>query len=288
MKLAALLSATALLVGCATPAADPSTSGSRLQKIRDTRSITLAYRTDAGPFSFVDANQQMAGYSVDLCRRVVTGIEEQLGAGALKVNWVPVTVENRFDTIAKGQADLECGSSTVTLGRMKTVDFSSFIFVDGTGLLVKTSTPAHGLSDLAGKRIGVIGGTSNQRALDDALKARLISATVVPLTSREEGLAQVESGAIDAFASDRLLLLGLATKAQDARSLSLLADALSFEPYAIALPRGDWQLRLAVNSALAQIYRGGAITEIYQRWFGRIKGLGPLAETTFLFGSLPE
>ena len=288
MKLAALLSATALLVGCATPAADPSTSGSRLQKIRDTRSITLAYRTDAGPFSFVDANQQMAGYSVDLCRRVVTGIEEQLGAGALKVNWVPVTVENRFDTIAKGQADLECGSSTVTLGRMKTVDFSSFIFVDGTGLLVKSSTPAHGLSDLAGKRIGVIGGTSNQRALDDALKARLISATVVPLTSREEGLAQVESGAIDAFASDRLLLLGLATKAQDARSLSLLADALSFEPYAITLPRGDWQLRLAVNSALAQIYRGGAITEIYQRWFGRIKGLGPLAETTFLFGSLPE
>jgi len=288
MKLAALLSATALLVGCATPAADPSTSGSRLQKIRDSRSITLAYRTDAGPFSFVDANQQMAGYSVDLCRRVVTGIEEQLGAGALKVNWVPVTVENRFDAIAKGQADLECGSSTVTLGRMKTVDFSSFIFVDGTGLLVKSSTPAHGLSDLAGKRIGVIGGTSNQRALDDALKARLISATVVPLTSREEGLAQVESGAIDAFASDRLLLLGLATKAQDARSLSLLADALSFEPYAIALPRGDWQLRLAVNSALAQIYRGGAITEIYQRWFGRIKGLGPLAETTFLFGSLPE
>jgi ABC-type amino acid transport substrate-binding protein len=288
MKLAALLSATALLVGCATPAADPSTTGSRLQKIRDTHSITLAYRTDAAPFSFEDANQQRAGYSVDLCRRVVTAIEEQLGAGTLKVNWVPVTVENRFDAVAKGQADLECGSSTVTLGRMKTVDFSSFIFVDGTGLLVKSSTPANGLSDLAGKRIGVIAGTSNQRALDGALKARLLTATVVPLSSREEGLAQVESGAIDAFASDRLLLLGLADKARDARALSLLADALSFEPYAIALPRGDWQLRLAVNSALAQIYRSGAITEIYQRWFGRVKGLGPLAETTFLFGSLPE
>ena len=288
MKLAALLSATALLVGCATPAADPSTAASRLQKIRDARAITLAYRTDAEPFSYEDANKQMAGYSVDLCRRVVTAIEEQLGAGALQVNWVPVTVDNRFDAVAKGRADLECGSSTVTLGRMKTVDFSSFIFVDGTGLLVKTSTPAHGLSDLAGKRIGVIGGTSNERALNDALKARLLTATVVPLKSREEGLAQVESGTIDAFASDRLLLVGLADKAQDARALSLLADALSFEPYAIALPRGDWQLRLAVNSALAQIYRSGAITEIYQRWFGRIKGLGPLAETTFLFGSLPE
>ena len=72
MKLAALLSATALLVGCATPAADPSTAASRLQKIRDARAITLAYRTDAEPFSYEDANKQMAGYSVDLCRRVVT------------------------------------------------------------------------------------------------------------------------------------------------------------------------------------------------------------------------
>ena len=289
MKLAALLSATALLVGCATPAADPSTSGT--PPAEDPRHALdharLPHRRRRRSPSRTPTNRWRATAST--CAGAWSpAIEEQLGAGALKVNWVPVTVENRFDAIAKGQADLECGSSTATLGRMKTVDFSSFIFVDGTGLLVKSSTPAHGLSDLAGKRIGVIGGTSNQRALDEALKARLISATVVPLTSREEGLAQVESGAIDAFASDRLLLLGLANKAQDARSLSLLADALSFEPYAITLPRGDWQLRLAVNSALAQIYRGGAITEIYQRWFGRVKGLGPLAETTFLFGSLPE
>jgi ABC-type amino acid transport substrate-binding protein len=288
MKLAALMLATALLAGCATPATDTTAAGSRLQKIRDTKTISLAYRKDAAPFSFEDANGQKAGYSVDLCRRVVTAIEEQLGAGALQLNWVPVTVDNRFEAIAKGQADLECGSSTVTLGRMKQVDFSSFIFVDGTGLLVKTSSPARGIGDLAGKRIGVIGGTSNERALNEALKARLVNATVVPLKSREEGLEQVESGTLDAFASDRLLLLGLADKAQDARALSLLADALSFEPYAIALPRGDWQMRLAVNGALAQIYRSGAINEVYGRWFGRIKGPAAAAETTFLFGSLPE
>ena len=288
MKLAALLFATALLAGCATTATDTAAAGSRLQKIRDTETIRLAYRTDAAPFSFEDANGQKAGYSIDLCRRVVTAIEAQLGAGALKLDWVPVTVDNRFEAIAKGQADLECGSSTVTLGRMKQVDFSSFIFVDGTGLLVKTSTPARGINDLAGKRIGVIGGTSNARALDDALKARPIGATVVPVKTREEGLEQVESGALDAFASDRLLLIGLADKAQDARALSLLADALSFEPYAIALPRGDWQMRLAVNSALAQIYRSGAIGEIYGRWFGRLKGPAAAAETTFRFGALPE
>jgi ABC-type amino acid transport substrate-binding protein len=106
--------------------------------------------------------------------------------------------------------------------------------------------------------------------------------------SREDGMAQLDSGSIDAFASDRVLLIGLMSKAKDPKSLALLTDALSFEPYAIALPRGDWQLRLAVNSALAQIYRSGAIGEIFGRWFGALGRPGPMIETMFMFGALPE
>ncbi len=153
---------------------------------------------------------------------------------------------------------------------------------------MKSSLPAQGLSDLGGKKIGVIGGTSNEKALNDALKDRVINASVVRVKSREEGMAQLESGAIDAFASDRVLLLGLISHAKDPKSLALLADALSFEPYAIALPRGDWQLRLAVNTALSQIYRSGAIGEIFGRWFGALGRPGPLIEMMFLFGALPD
>ncbi len=160
----------------------------RLKKIRDTKSIAIAHRTDAAPFSFEDNKKQVTGYSVDLCRRVVGAIERQLGLSELKIKWVPVTVQNRFDAVAKGQADMECGSSTVTLSRMKTVDFSSFIFVDGTGLLVKATQAAASLGDFSGKKIGVIGGTSNERALNDALKRRVVNATVVPLKSSDEGL----------------------------------------------------------------------------------------------------
>jgi glutamate/aspartate transport system substrate-binding protein len=82
--------------------------------------------------------------------------------------------------------------------------------------------------------------------------------------------------------------VGLASKAKDPGSLALLTDALSFEPYAITLPRGDWQMRLAVNSALATIYRSGAVGEIFNRWFGAFGRPGPLIEATFLFGALPE
>lgn len=259
----------------------------RLKKIRDSRSIGIAYRTDAPPFSF-EVNNEITGYSIDLCRRVVAAIERQLGIDELKIRWVLVNGQTRFEAIATGQADMECGSSTVTLGRLKTVDFSSFTFIDGTGLIVKPSSPANALGDLGGKKIGVISGTSNERALNDALKNRVVNATVVRVKSREEGLEQLESGAIDAFASDRVLLIALAGKSKDPKGLVLLSDALSFEPYAIGLPRGDWQMRLAVNSALAQIYRSGLIREIFGRWFGALGAPGPVMETAFLFGALPE
>jgi glutamate/aspartate transport system substrate-binding protein len=279
---------TLLLLPAVSLAQSASALDGRLKKIRDTQSIGIAYRTDAIPFSFEDSNKQVSGYTIDLCRRVVGAIERQLGVSELKIRYVPVTVQNRFDVIAKGQADMECGSSTVTLGRMKIVDFSSFTFVDGTGLLVKASLAANGLSDLGAKKIGVIGGTTNERALAEALKNRVINATIVPLKSRDEGLEQLESGSIDAFASDRVLLMGLLSKSKDPKALALLGDALSFEPYAIALPRGDWQMRLAVNSALAQIYRSGAVGEIFRRWFGLLGRPGPAMEATYMFGALSE
>ena len=286
-RLSAALAALLLLPAVALAQGASAPLEGRLKKIKDAQSIGIAYRTDAAPFSFED-NKQAAGYTVDLCRRVVGALEQQLGVKELKIRWVPVTVQNRFETVARGQADLECGASTVTLGRMKEVDFSSFVFVDGTGLLVNASLAAKGLGDLGGKKIGVIAGSSNERALNEALKARVVNATVVPVKTRDDGLAQLEAGAIDAFASDRVLLIGLAGKAKDPKSLALLTDALSFEPYAIALPRGDWQMRLAVNTALAHIYRSGAVGEIFGRWFGALGRPGPLVEMTFLFGALPE
>ena len=286
-RLSAALAAFLILPAIAFAQGASAPLEGRLKKIKDAQSIGIAYRTDAAPFSF-EENKQAMGYSIDLCRRIVGALEQQLGAKELKIRWVPVTVQNRFETVAKGQADLECGASTVTLGRMKEVDFSSFTFVDGTGLLVKASLAAKGLGDLGGRKIGVIGGSSNEKALNEALKARVVNATVVPVKTRDDGLAQLEAGTIDAFASDRVLLIGLAGKAKDPKSLALLTDALSFEPYAIALPRGDWQMRLAVNTALAQLYRSGAVGEIFGRWFGALGRPGPLIEMTFLFGALPE
>jgi ABC-type amino acid transport substrate-binding protein len=262
----------------------------RLKRIAETRTINIAYRADAVPFSFInDKNQnQVDGFSIDLCKRVVNSIERQLKIQGLKVNWVPVTVQSRFEAVAKGQADMECGSSTMTLARMKEVDFSSVIFVETTGLLAKTATGLRSISDLSGRKVAVVGGTTNESAIHAQLKRRQLNATVLPFKSRDEALAALEEGKADAFASDRLLLVGAVTKAKDPRALSLLGDHLSMEPYAIVLPRGDAALRLAVNTGLAQVYAGEEIVEIFRRWFGALGRPSAILEAAYALGAIPE
>jgi len=260
----------------------------RLKKIQESKTIAIAYRTDALPFSFEDKDKKPSGYTVDLCKGVVGVIERQIGVAPLQVKWVPVTTQTRFSTIASGQADMECGASTVTLGRMKEVGFSTLTFVDGTGILVRSSTAANSLMELANKKIGVIAGTSNERALAEALKAKVVTATVVTVASREQGLEQLEAGTLDAFAGDRVLLVGLASRSKDQKSLALLADALSYEPYAIALPRGDWALKQSVDAALAQIFKSAALPELYARWFASLGRPSPALEFMYALGRLPE
>ena len=211
----------------------------RLKRIAETKTIAVGYRADAMPFSFTGDKNEPIGFSIDLCKRIVNSIERQLGIQGLKVNWVPVTLQSRFEAVAKGRADMECGSSTMTLTRMKEVDFSSVIFVETTGLLIKTASGLRSLSDMTGKKIAVVAGTTNERAINVQLKRRQMDATVLPFKSRDEAFAALEEDKADAFASDKLLLVGASAKAKDQRALTLLPDQLSMEPYGIVLPRGD-------------------------------------------------
>lgn len=260
----------------------------RLKRILDSKSISIAYRADAAPFSFIDDKKEPVGFAIDLCKAVVKSIERQNKVQGLAIKWVPVTIQTRFDAVAKGQADMECSSSTVTLSRLKQVDFSSYIFVESTGVVVRTVSGARSLSDLAGKKIAVVAGTTNERAVTTQLKRRGMTASVVPFKTRDEGFAAVEAGKVDAFASDKLLLVGASAKAKEPGMLVMLSDDLSFEPYGIALPRGDATFRLAVNTGLSEIYSSEEIIQIFVRWFGALGRPSPLIEAVYLFGAIPE
>lgn len=283
----ALAVSVGIVADGASAQAQSQPQGGRLKTIVASKTIKIAHRTDALPFSFIDHGKEVAGYSVDVCKAVVASLQRQLQLAALTIEWVPVTTQSRFAAVAGGQADLECGASTVTLSRMKEVDFSNFIFVESTGIAVSASAAVNKLQDLSGKKIAVISGTSNEKAMAAKNQELKLNATLVPVKDRDEAVNALESGRVDAFASDKLLLYGAEFK--NPQALRALPDDLSIEPYAIVLPRGDWELRLAVNTALAELYKSGDVQKIFGVWFGQL-GLRPgaLLNAVYLLGAMAE
>jgi ABC-type amino acid transport substrate-binding protein len=279
-----LLLAFAFASCCATASAE---SGA-LQRIKDSGAITIGYRDNAAPFSFRGTDGRPAGYSVELCSRIANAIKQQLKLPALKVNWVPVASQTRLMAVADGKVDMECGMTTVTMARQKQVDFSSLIFVDGGNMLLREDPTLHTATDFAGRKIAVQGGTTSEQVLRQSLKMLGINVEILLVKTPAEGLALVEDGKAAAFAGDRIALLTLAKRARDPDKLQMLEQDYSYEPYAIALPRGDTDLRLAVNRELARLFRTGEISEVLNHWFGAIGSPSVLLTALVYLNSIPE
>ena len=259
-----------------------------LAAIKAARQINVAFSGDSLPFSYVGDGNRPAGYSIDLCKRVIAHLGRVVGVPDLKVNWHVGTVTERIDMVASGKADLDCANTTATRSRMKKVDFSSLVFLEGGGIIVKAGSSIQKFADLAGKRIGVIDGTTTATRLDAMLQQKLISAKVTRLKDGNEGVAMLESGSLDAFASDKIKLLGLAMQAKHPEELAMMQEDLSAEPLAFALPRNDSAFRLEVDSALTQVYMGGEIEGIFNAWFGTLGRPSGLLAAMYLLNSLPE
>lgn len=259
-----------------------------LGRIKAAKVINVGFSGDSLPFSFVGDGNKPAGYSIDLCQRVIAFIGSQIGEPNLKVNWVIGTVSERLAGVASGKLDMECANTTQTLSRMNDVDFSSLIFVDGGGFLVKSDSTVNRFTDLAGKKVAVIKGTTTEQRLQGAMKQQLVNFTVVTVKDGNEGVALLESGAVDAYASDKVKLVGLASQAKQPNALAMLTEDLSFEPYAFAVPHGDSSFRLAVNSALTQVYAGGEIERIFGQWLGKLGRPTGLLAAMYLLNSIPQ
>lgn len=258
-----------------------------LKKIKESGTFTLGYLTSAPPFSFPGPDKKPVGYSVDLCTQIASKIQQQLGVN-LKLNWVSVTTDNRLEMVAAGKVDIECGTTTASLSRQERVDFSLMTFVDGGGLLTKADFNLRAVADLADKRIAVIPGTTTEAALSKFLKEEFVTVQLLRVRNHVEGLAAVEKGLAEAFASDRGILAGLAVTSKDPSSFALPNILFSYEPYGFMLRRNDAAFRLAVNRALAGLYRSGGIVEIYDRWFGAFGKPSQAVQAMYLLNGLPE
>lgn len=261
-------------------------SAAVLDRLRDSGVLKIGYREDAAPFSYKNAIGEPAGYTVDLCRAVAVALKAQLNLAAISIDYVPVSAENRFEQVKAGKVDLHCGAATVTLSRREIVDFSQPVFIDGASVLFRGDGPQT-FEDLKGKKVGVRAGTTTEMALWNTLQSLSVEAEVVAVTSHDDGLSQLESGAVSAYFADHAILAALVLRAKAGDNLRLSKRYFTQEPYALALPRGDSDFRLAVDRALSRIYRSPAIGQIFAKAFGTAQP-SDLLKALFVISTLPE
>ncbi|HQU47991.1 MAG TPA: amino acid ABC transporter substrate-binding protein [Casimicrobiaceae bacterium] len=275
----------ALSLACA--AAPAALAGPVLDRVKATGTIVMGYRDGAAPFSFKDRGGRVRGYSVELCEQAAIEIGKAAGVATPKIDWRPLSAAQRLDAVARGEVDIECGMTTISLARMANVDFSVPIYVDGGAILVRDTSKFSRLSDLREKRIAVIPGTTTEQALTRTLSAIAAPAIVVPVGSYGEGVLLLESGKVDGVAGDRIALTAMRAQAAGGAGTDFLPSDISYEPYGLVVRRDDPDFRLAVNRAVVELYRSGGIDPIFQRWFGLLGRPGPMLHAMFYLNTLP-
>ena len=257
---AALLAAVAAVVTLPAQAADT------MAKIRETRTIVLGVREAARPFSFVNAQKQSVGYSVDLCLNAVDEIKRELKLNDIKVQYKLVTGPERIPKLLAGEIDLECGSTTNTKARQEKVDFSYTYFVAAMRVLTPKDVQVEAVKDLNGLPIALSKGTTSEK-LFTQLAGGELQAQLTTFNNNGEAYKALREGKVRAFPQDDSLLLGMAASDKALDSLNLSSLALSVEPYAVMVRKGDTALLAAVDRSLARLYASGEINALYDKWF---------------------
>jgi len=247
----------------------PAALTGTLAKVRNTGTIALGYRESSIPFSYLGARKEPIGYSIELCKALVSSIEDAINK-SVTIQWVPVTADNRIDAVVSGRVDLECGSTTSNVERQKRVAFSPIIFVAGTKVMVKKGSPISSFRDLAGKKVAVTAGTTNEKALRDLDRKFKLGIQLQVVPDHAQGFAAVAGGQADAFATDDVLLHGLiAENASKGGEYQVVGDYLSYDPYGIMFRKDDPQLAQVVKDSFQELAADGEIQRQYKRWFLR-------------------
>jgi glutamate/aspartate transport system substrate-binding protein len=238
-----------------------------LLSVKRSGEVRIGYREASVPFSYLDRSGHPIGYSIELCQAIVEEIGQTIDSQSLRVNYVKVLAEERIPAVVENRIDLECGSTTANAERRKLVDFSPMMFVTGSKVMVPVATPWSDFRQLKGKWVGVSRGTTNEQALRDLASKFELQIELAQFDDHEQGLAALEAGRIDAYASDEVLLYGLIAKHNAGSKFKVAGELLSYEPYSIMFRRNEPQLRDAVTRAFRKLVVDRDFFPLYQKWF---------------------
>jgi ABC-type amino acid transport substrate-binding protein len=254
--------ALALLAAGVTPAL--AQQKSTLDKISETGTLTIGTRTGSPPFGYVNSKNEWVGFSIDLVDELIKpALEKKLGK-PIKVEKKESTPPTRIPLLSSGAVDLVAETMTDTRTRRDSVDFTLTYFVTGAQFLVKKGSPIKGIKNIDGKRIASQQGSTNARII----RERAPKAILREFPDQPAAFQALVQGQVDAYTNDGIQLAGLKAKSANPAQWEIVGDFYSYEPYGMAMRKGDADFRNVVNNGLMEGIESGKFFDIYNKWFG--------------------
>jgi len=257
-----LVAATLLFGAVTANAASPT-----MDKIKSSGAVTMGVRESSIPMSYTTGDSRFDGYHVEVCRMILSDIKDRLGMSTLRINYQPVTSQNRVPLVQNGTVDIECGTTTNNSARAKDVGFANTLYVEEVRIAVKANSGINSISQLAGKKVATTTGTTSVQLLRKHEKANGVNFEEVFGKDHADSFLLLESGRADAFVMDGSILAGNIANAKNPKDFKIVGEVLSTEPIAIMVPKNDPEFKAAVNAAIAKIVANGTMPKLWNKWF---------------------
>ena len=267
MKYKNLISASVLAASFLVGAIDANAASQTLEKIKSSGAVTMGVRESSIPMSYTTGDSRFDGYHVEICRMILGDIKDKLGMSTLRINYQPVTSQNRVPLVQNGTVDIECGTTTNTVNRAKDVGFAYTLYVEEVRIAVKANSGITSISQLAGKKVATTTGTTSVQLLRKHEKANGVNFEEVYGKDHADSFLLLESGRADAFVMDGSILAGNIANSKNPKDYKIVGEVLSTEPIAIMVRKDDPEFKAAVDAAITKIVANGNMPKLWNKWF---------------------
>jgi glutamate/aspartate transport system substrate-binding protein len=257
----------ALLASVVVYAQGAFAASATLDKIKASGAVTMGVRESSIPMSYTTGDSRFDGFHVEVCRMILNDIKDKLGMSTLRINYQPVTAQNRMPLVQNGTVDIECGTTTNNTARQRDVSFANTLYVEEVRIAVKANSGINSISQLAGKKVATTTGTTSVQLLRKHEKATGVNFDEVFGKDHSDSFLLLESGRADAFVMDGSILAGNIANSRNPKDYKIVGEVLSTEPIAIMVRKDDPQFKAAVNAAIAKIVANGSMPKLWDKWF---------------------
>ncbi|MGB5594908.1 MAG: extracellular substrate binding-like orphan protein GrrP [Crocosphaera sp.] len=247
-----------------------------VERVARTGVLNVSTRINLVPFSYVNDDEKLTGYSIEVIELIRETLETELGKDVKIKVIVDDTLDERIISVLNREVDIACDTK-FTWQRDKFVDFSLAYGISGIKVLVKKNSNLSSPESLKDKRIGIVKTSLSPESIK-VLESRV---SIISFDTMEEGIKAVEEGKIDGFAFDGTILEGMRQTLDTPDDYKVVPDESYFKHgIACMVPEQDSTFLNLVNFTLAKMMDGyingdPRYVGMVNRYFGR-DGIVPI------------